>query len=367
MATEVSVLGDDQEESMEALSQNLERLAISPVSSLYQPSSSQEETQSTTDDSISQATCAQYPKPPDNTDEGKVIALQWFVDKCSIGPLGSIMKRPWSDATSKTHDCYTRKASEIIAEVLKTVAPQSAPELWEAVKRKDEVSQLLESVRPGSDLLLAVVEIYKQADTSETRRQLLSLVASKVTYAELVAHIPRLTRYEFTAARRYALEVGAGLPVQPAAKHTREKVDPAKLDHFLDFVTSSNIVQDLPFGRKTLTLSSGKKIDIPNVIRTVLPSRLIKQYNQYCSEENYTPLSTRTLFRILSEACVASVRKSLQGLDSYAAEGGRGFDDLLALLDTLVQYGANEAAITELKENLRHLKQYIKSDYKVKE
>jgi len=57
----------------------------------------------------------------------------------------------------------------------------------------------------------------------------------------------------------------------------------------------------------------------------------------------------------------------LQGLDSYAAEGRRGFDDLLLLLDTLVQYGANEPAITELKENLRHLKQYIKSDYNVKE
>ena len=353
---------------MEALSWDLERLAISPDSTLYQPSSSQEETQSTTDDSISQATCAQYPKPPDNTEnKDKVAALQWFVDECSIGPLGSIMKRPWSDATPKTHDCYTRKAGEIIAEVVKTVAPQSAPELWEAVRRKDEVSQILfESVRPGSDLLLAVVESYKHADTSETRRQLLSLVASKVTYAALAVHIPRLTRYEFTAARRYMLEVGAGLPVQTAAKQTREKVDSSKLDHFLDFITSSYIVQDLPFGRKTLTLSSGTKIDIPNVIRTVLPSRLIKQYNQYCSEEDYTPLSTRTLFRILSEACVASVRKSLQGLDSYAAEGGRGFDDLLSLLFTLVQYGANETVVTKLKDNLRYLKQYIKSDYKVK-
>ena len=151
------------------------------------------------------------------------------------------------------------------------------------------------------------------------------------------------------------------------AKQTREKVDFAKLDHFLDFITSSNIVQDLPFGRKTLTLSSGMKIDIPNVIKTVLPSRLIKQYNQYCSEEGYTPLSTRTLFRILSGACVASVRKSLQGIDSYAAEGGRGFDDLLSLLETLVQYGANEIVIAELKDNLKYLKQYIKSDYKVKE
>ena len=236
------------------------------------------------------------------------------------------------------------------------------------MRRKDEVTQLLESAGPGSDLLLAVVESYKQAETSEiSRRQLLSLVAGKVTYAALAAHIPRLTRYEFTAARRYMLEVGAGLPVQPAAKQTREKVDSAKLDHFLDFITSSNIVQDLPFGRKTLTLSSSLKIDIPNVIRTMLPSRLIKQYNQYCSEEGYTPLSTRTLFRILSGACVASVRKSLQGLDSYAAEGGRGFDDLLSILDTLVQYGANEAVIVELKDNLKCLEQYIKSDYKVKE
>ena len=85
-----------------------------------------------------------------------------------------------------------------------------------------------------------------------------------MTYAELVAHIPRLTRYEFTAARRYTLEVGAGLTVQSEAKQIREKVDPAKIDHFLDFITSSTIVQDLPFGRKTLTLSSGTKIDIPN-------------------------------------------------------------------------------------------------------
>ena len=125
---------------MEALSQNLERLAISPVSSLYQPSSSQEETQSTTDDSISEAMCAQNPRPPDNTDEGKVAALQWFVDECSIGSLGSIRKGPWSKATSKMHDCYTRKASEIIAEVLKIHSGSPClPEGWagrESAKRR---------------------------------------------------------------------------------------------------------------------------------------------------------------------------------------------------------------------------------------
>ena len=89
------------------------------------------------------------------------------MDECSIGPLGSIMKRPWTDATSKTRECYIRKASTIISEVLKPVAPQSAPELWEGN---------CGSVHNGNDLLLAIVESYKQADTSETRRQLLSLV-----------------------------------------------------------------------------------------------------------------------------------------------------------------------------------------------
>ena len=116
---------------MEALSRDLERLAISPDSTLYQPSSSQKGTQLTTDDSISQVTCAQYLRPPDNTDEGKVAALRWFVDECSIGPLGSIRKHPWSKATSKTHDCYSRKASEIIAEVLKIHSDSPClPEGW---------------------------------------------------------------------------------------------------------------------------------------------------------------------------------------------------------------------------------------------
>ena len=152
------------------------------------------------------------------------------------------MRRPWTDNNSRTHVCYIRKASTIISEALKTVASQSAPELWEAVRGKNEVIHLLGSVHNGSDLLLAVVEFYKQADTSETRRQLLSLATSKVTYAGMVAHIPRLTRYEFTVARRYTLEVGTGLTLQSEANQTGEKVDSTKIDHFLDFITSSTIV-----------------------------------------------------------------------------------------------------------------------------
>ena len=40
------------------------------------------------------------------------------------------------------------------------------------------------------------------------------------------------------------------------------------------------------------------------------------------------------MLRVLSE-CSASVRKSLQGLDNYAAEGARAFDDLAGIVENI--------------------------------
>lgn len=71
------------------------------------------------------------------------------------------MKCFWSDVILKMYDCYICKVSEIIVEVLKIVVLQLVLELWEVVRRKDEVSKIFEFVYFGSDLLLVVVEFYK--------------------------------------------------------------------------------------------------------------------------------------------------------------------------------------------------------------
>ena len=105
---------------METLPRDLKRSAISPDSTLYQPSPYR---------TASTKPCVH--NTPDLQITLTIAALQWFVDECSIGPLGSIWKRPWSEATSKTHDCFTRKASEIIAEVLKIHSGSPClPEGW---------------------------------------------------------------------------------------------------------------------------------------------------------------------------------------------------------------------------------------------
>lgn len=90
-------------------------------------------------------------------------------------------------------------------------------------------------------------------------------------------------------------------------------------------------MQDLPFGQKHLKLSSGNIIKVPNVIRLMIPQRVVQQYTQYCTETGFTPFSDSTMLRVLAE-CSASVRKSLQGLDYFAAEGARAFDDIAVMI-----------------------------------
>jgi hypothetical protein len=96
----------------------------------------------------------------------------------------------------------------------------------------------------------------------------------------------------------------------------------------------------MPFGEKTIKLSSGDTIIVPNTIRNLLPTRIIQAYNEYCkeSDEEFKPLSEACLFEIL-RGCSASNRKSLQGLDYFACDGSNAFDILENLCDELTTYG----------------------------
>ena len=75
----------------------------------------------------------------------------------------------------------------------------------------------------------------------------------------------------------------------------RMKVDYAKVDHFLNFITSLHIVQDMPFGERMLKLSTGEVIKTPNVVRMLIPERITQQYFQFCAETEFTQMRKRTL------------------------------------------------------------------------
>ena len=141
---------------------------------------------------------------------------------------------------------------------------------------------------------------------------------------------------------------------------------PEMVDHFISFITSQHVVQDLPFGQKKLSLSSGEVLVVPNVIQNLVPERIVQQYQEYCRESNITCLSRSSLLRIL-DVCSASVKKSLQGLDYITASGSKAFEDLENVADQLRDLGMGMTWANQQKKEIKLAKRYLKSDFKVRQ
>lgn len=155
----------------------------------------------------------------------------------------------------------------------------------------------------------ALAECYHAATCWETRRQILSNMADKVSSRKVRRWIPDLSSYRFSEAKHHYLVHGRGAPL-PAVSTPGMRVSTTQIDHCIAFITSAHTIQDLPFGKRTVTLTSRETIKVPNVIRTMIPERIVKQYLAYCDETGFKPVSRSTLVRILN-VYPASVRKSL--------------------------------------------------------
>ena len=253
--------------------------------------------------------------------------------------------------------------------MLQDVTPHETGPLFRAMCSSDALRRQLSSDEDFDEdtmdvtLMEALAECYNAAGRWETRRQILSIMADKVRYKTLLRFIPGLTKYRYTEGKRHCLTYGRGAPVQ-STRAPRTDVTFSQIQHFIAFITSPHTVQDLPFGERTITLSNKETIKIPNVIRMMIPERVVKQYLAYCKESSFKPLSRSTLLRILA-VCPASTRKSLQGLDYVSSAGAQAFEDLADIVEKLGDAGQGLDWTKQLQSSLRAGKRYLKSDYKV--
>ena len=171
--------------------------------------------------------------------------------------------------------------------------------------------------------------------------------------------IPGLSKWRIDQARQHATEAGKGQPLPEIPSfHTRIELE--KVDHFVEYISRQEFVQDVAFGTKTLKLDSGEKIIIPAVIRTIIPSCIIRQYLDYCKEQDFEPASKRSLRRMI-EVCSASMQKSLHGLDNTTADGTEAFDQVFSMLEGLADQGIS---VTATQKSLKDGKRYLKNDFK---
>ena len=169
--------------------------------------------------------------------------------------------------------------------VLQTLSPSHAADLWDALRTSDKVCEVFDLPKLEFDetrasngskekYMKSLAETYDNASSGNLKRQVLSIFADLTTYEEICTFLPGLTKYMFCEARKHRLTSGRGVPVVPKAR-VRTRVDINQLDHFVNFITSPYIVEDLPFGERFLTLSSGEVIHTPNAISVSLNEGII--------------------------------------------------------------------------------------------
>ena len=311
-------------------------------------------------------TSTQSDEPTSTPANVKHEKLNGFLLSCGIAPLEKQWLK-WDETSDRTKQRYIKKSTEIVSSVLQTISADNAGFIWQELISSPVMSKMLgvDVLSPiDKSYLEALAESYHNAKSWDTRRQILSIMSSVANYNNIVRFIPGLTRYRYSTANLHRLQFGRGATVEHQPL-TRIKVDLKQLDHFLGFITSPHLVQDLPFGSKKLKLASGQTIEVPNIIRAMIPERIVWQYSQYCDETGFTPFSRSTMLRVLSE-CSATVRRSLQGLDYYAAEGAQAFDNLTKIVHQLGELISDPAWESTTINSLKTLKLYLKGDYKVR-
>ena len=234
------------------------------------------------------------------------------------------------------------------------MAPNDAGLPWRALKELREINQRYDDFKSSdSTLLTALIESYKQATHHSASQQILSVIADKLSFTDL-------HRSPSTAWNRSTNLIVSKVP------RTLSKGGSGKSRTFHWFYHKSANYSRPAVWKKKVKLSNGEILDVPNVIRLLIPTRLVNQYFQYCQETGFTnPLPRSTLMKILSESCSASVRRCMQGLNNYLAEGARAFDELSSIVDKLSEIGLGKDVADRLKESLKSGKQYLKGDYKV--
>ncbi|VDI44103.1 Hypothetical predicted protein [Mytilus galloprovincialis] len=250
------------------------------------------------------------------------MSLNSFLETVDISPVKKTLTVDFDLASERTKNDYVRKAKRIMHSVLGILVPQQES-LFEEV--------LYESNAYKDQTLESFSKAYSSMSSWGTQRQILSLLVQDYSYNQLKDYIPDLSRYKFSSARKHAEVVGVGKPVLQK-KQFREKATIQQIENFLEFILSPAIMTDSPFGECTYKISSGITLKVPKIILNSVRTRTVTLYLKYCEEtQNADILSERTYMRLL-EAIEPNVRKSMKGLDNFAADGSQAFDNLKSVL-----------------------------------
>ncbi|CAC5359534.1 unnamed protein product [Mytilus coruscus] len=169
----------------------------------------------------------------------------------------------WASYSRKTQLSYMKKISACIRAIVMTIFEEDVDIILQQLASYDSGNYESSSTNTNetdTELLKSLADSYSKAESWQIRRQILSVISKQLNYNETEQLIPGLSEYRYYAAKKHSNKEGCGMPPKNR-EDTRNRMDHAKLDSFLDFITSSHVIKDLPFGERKLKLQDDKKID----------------------------------------------------------------------------------------------------------
>ncbi|XP_013404412.1 uncharacterized protein LOC106169495 [Lingula anatina] len=291
--------------------------------------------------------------------EDKRLALDNFLEMCGVSPIKKTLQVSWELSSDRTKADYIIKSKKIINEVLNVLAPGQGNMLFQDVlnAREDDMAR-------NTSTLEVIALGYRLATEWGTQRQILSLISDQYSLVEIRKYIPDLSKYKYTMARKHAQIVGHGQPLMKEVSH-REHLSDIQIGHFLDFLMSPAVMSDVPFGQVHLKLSSGQKIDVPKMILNTVRCRAVEQYLSFCAETDFQQCASTSTYMRIIQSVEPSIRKCMRGLDNFAADGAKAFEDCAKSVAVLgrLGMGAEWTKVTQTK--LSAAKQYLKMEYKI--
>ena len=159
------------------------------------------------------------------------------------------MKR-WQDAGAK--------------QFVASVAPGQEEEFMEMMKSLDESDVTIVDVVP--DEVKEMVSLYQNSD-SLSRPVILALFDHEKYTKDEIQNFFNCSKYRVDQARKWRKSC-EGLLLPKKEKHHRNKLDLVKAEHFIDFVISSGLLQDVAYGTTNIQYDSGEAQKVGHVVLT---------------------------------------------------------------------------------------------------
>ncbi len=204
----------------------------------------------------------------------------------------------WNSLDSESQKKQLRDIVSTVRQAISTFAPNDVDQVTNEVSAKLSLKHLGDIPEDAERLYQNFAAAYREAENWQGRRQILSLFAKDMPLTLIQQYLPDVTRWQFVSARKHADQYGVGKAI-PEGTCVQERFDRELIGDFVDFVLTECSIES-PFGEKTAKLSSGEKISIPNMVRTMQDTEII---TTYLESKKGMPTLKATSLRMILQNC----------------------------------------------------------------